>query len=330
MVVHLFKTRQPGYYAVLWLISISVYCTSLRFEPAAAPETGMPLYQMMMPAEGSVSPWFFMAGLLLFMLQGLQVHLLVNQFEVLYKPSFLPWLMYILLMSLFPGMLKFTPALIANSFLLIMLDRLFRIYKCEYAQGYHFEAAAMLSLAACIYLPAAGFILLLIASILLLHPFDWRNWVSACLGFLSPVYLLAVVLFLAGRTDRLMPEPFKSGLTWKIEWNHVLPQGAMVTVVCVLVLYTLSILMLREHFYKNTSRTRSFQQVIVLYSFVALLISLFTPTMPVYKLVMPAIPISIVTGYYLLALKKNWMADTVFLLIMALAVFNQISLPFDP
>ncbi len=174
-------------------------------------ENGMLLYRLITVYADTYGHLYFITGLILFVLQGIQIHLLVNQFEVLYKPSFLPWLMYIVLMGSVPGLLMFSPALLANSFLLLMFDRIFRIYKCDNAQGYHFEAAAMLSLAVCIYLPAASFLLLLIASILILHPFDWRNWVSAFLGFCAPVYLLAVILFLNDRIAMMMTEKFLSG-----------------------------------------------------------------------------------------------------------------------
>lgn len=330
MIVSLFKTRQPGFYVFLTLISIAVFLSGIRNSTLLVSGKGMPLYTLITAFSGASEHIYFIAGIFLFVIQGIQLHFLVSRFEVLYKPSFLPWLIYIVLMAAVPGMLIFSPSLLANTFLLLMFDRLFRIYKSEYAQGYHFEAAFMLSIAVCISLPAASFILLMIASMLILHPFDWRNWVSAFLGFLSPIYLLAIILFLAGRTDVLMPENYLHGFRWAFQWSNVLPSGEKVTSLFILVLYVLSIFKLRENFYKNTSRTRSFQQVVIMYGFIALLISFFTPAIPAYKFVLPAIPLAIVIGYYLLALKKNWMADTFLILLIALAIFNHLKLSFSP
>lgn len=290
----------------------------------------MLLYRLITVYADTSPNLYFVAGLILFILQGIQIHLLVNQFEVLYKPSYLPWLMHILLMGSVPGLLMFSPALLSNSFLLLMFDRIFRIYKCDYAQGYHFEAAAMLSLAVCIYLPVVSFVLLLIASMLILHPFDWRNWVSAFLGFFAPVYLLAIILFLSDNLAMMLPENFLSGYQLAFEIKSVIPASYTVTAVFVILLAGLSILMLRENFYKNTSRTRSYQQVLIIYVFITLVISFFTPGIPLFKFALPAIPLSILIGYYLLAVRKNWIADTALILLVALALFNHLKPPFSP
>ncbi len=97
-----------------------------------------------------------------------------------------------------------------------------------------------------------------------------------------------------------------------------------------MLLAVLSILMLRENFYKNTSRTRSYQQVLIIYVFIALLITFFTPGIPLYKFALPAIPLSILIGYYLLAVRKNRIADTALLLLIALALYNHLKPPFSP
>ncbi len=330
MIVSLFKTRQPGYYAFMSLLSITVFLAGLKSEMRVNTENGMLLYRLITVYADTSQNLYFIAGLILFVLQGIQLHLLVNQFEVLYKPSYLPWLLYIVLMGSVPGVLMFSPALLANSFLLLMFDRIFRIYKCDYAQGYHFEAAAMLSLAVCIYLPAASFILLLIASILILHPFDWRNWVSAFLGFCAPVYLQVIILFLNDSVSHLLRENLLSGYKLTFELKSVIPASYTVTAAFIIFLTVLSILMLRENFYKNTSRTRSYQQVLIIYVFITLLISFFTPETQLFKFALPAIPLSILIGYYLLAVRKNWMADTALILLVVLALFNHLKPPFSP
>lgn len=329
MIVSLFKTRQPGYYVFLSLLSIVVYISVVRSAMLVTSENGMLLYRLITAYADTYGNLYFIAGLILFVLQGIQIHLLVNQFEVLYKSSYLPWLMYMVLMGSVPGLLMFSPALLSNTLLLLMLDRIFRIYKSEYAQGYHFEAAAMLSLAVCIYLPALSFILLLIASILILHPFDWRNWVSAILGFMTPLYMLAFILFLTDRTALMIPENFLSGYQITFKIKSALPPSYTVTAVIVFIISVISILTLRENFYKNTSRTRSYQQVVIIYFFITLLIPFFTPGIPLFKFALPAIPLSILIGYYLLAVRKNWVADTALILLVALALFNHLKLTFS-
>lgn len=330
MIADKFKTRQPGFYVFLSLISILVFLVGAKEESRVYAGESALLYSLIISFTNNSESVYYIAGLILFVLQGIQIHILVNRFEVLYKPSYLPWLVYIAMMASVPGMLMFSPALLANSFLLIMFDRLFRIYKCDYAQGYHFEAAAMLSLAVCTYLPSAGFILLFITAMLILHPFDWRNWVSAFLGFLAPLYLLTFFLFLAGKTELLFSIKNRSGLSWSFQLGNLLPAGVTVTAVFILLLAVLSILMLRENFYKNTSRTRSYQQVIIIYTFLALLILLFTPEIPVFKFILPALPLAIITGYYLLALRKSWIADTILIMLIILILFNHLNLPFIP
>jgi hypothetical protein len=222
----------------------------------------------------------------------------------------------------------FSPALIANTFILLMFDRLFRIYKCEQAQSYHFEAAAMLSLAVCFYLPAVSFILLLIAAFLILHPFDWRNWVSGLLGFSAPFYLLSVFLLITGKADGFIHDLFPSGLNMPFKIHLHLSSNFKVSAFFILILTLLSVLKLRENFYKNNSKTRLFQQVTVIYCFIALLTSLFTPSLPLFRYALVVPGLAVLNGYYMLALRKNGVADSLLILLVTLAMINHFKLPF--
>jgi hypothetical protein len=325
MIVSLFKTRQPGMYVFLVLLSIVVFLIAREKSlPVIQSHAAMPLYRLITLCDQKYWLLYSTLTLIIFVLQGIQIHLLISRFEVLYKASFLPWLMYILLMVLVPGLLVFSPAMIANTFILLMFDRLFRIYKCEHAQGYHFEAAAMLSLAVCFYLPAVSFILLLIAAFLILHPFDWRNWVSGLLGFSAPVYLLSVFLLITGKADGFIPD--RLNMPFKIHLH--LSSNFKVSAFFILILTLLSVLKLRENFYKNNSKTRLFQQVTVIYCFIALLTSLFTPSLPLFRYALVVPGLAVLNGYYMLALRRNWVADSLLILLVTLAILNHFKLPF--
>ncbi|MCC6384400.1 MAG: hypothetical protein LC117_05810 [Bacteroidia bacterium] len=321
MITSLFKTRQPGFYTILVMIALGLFSLGLRNNVLVIRDYSMPLYSIILSIPLNDQTFFFSA-MLLFVLQVIHLNSLVNRFDILYQHSYLPGLMYALLTGCIPEFLVFSPTLLVNSLLLLILDRLFRIFKTEEASRYLFEAACLLSVAALIYLPAAGFLVALLAALLILRPFVIREWLATILGLVTPVYILAFSLFFDNNIRMIIPDWKNTGISLSFDWKNVIPASYKLSVVFISLLMFLSLIKLREHFYKNVARTRSFQQVIFILGGVTLLILLLTSRMQLYRYVILALPCSVMTGYFFIESKKKWIADSLFLLFLVIILIN--------
>ncbi len=317
-----FNTRHPAVYAILVIICVLFFLTGgssffIVTEPA------MPLYQMII-GQSQTHPWIYrMAALLLFALQTVHLNSLVLRFEVINKPSFYPGLMYAVWMGSMPELMVFSPALIASTLMLVMLDRLFRIYKSNYAQSGFFEAAALLSLAVCFYLPAVVFIMLLAAAGLILYPFDWRNWMSALFGLLIPPYLFMVIFFLTDKTEFITSGWQHYRLNIVPTMMKSIPEFYLITLFTGFLFTVFGINRLRMDYYRSSSQTRLFQQIIVLFLFVSLL-SLFFRLPSLYPLVLPVVAMAVLSAFWLHSIKRKWMAEVCLFILLLLAVINRI------
>jgi hypothetical protein len=317
-----FNTRHPAVYALLVIICALLYLSG-GFSSPVVTEPLMPLYRLII-IEGKSNLWIYqVSALLLFVMQTVYLNSLVVRFEVMNKTSFYPGLMYAVWMGSVPELMTFSPALIANTLLLAMLDRLFQIYKSSYAQSCFFEAAVLLSLAICFYLPAAVFVLLMVAAGLILRPFDWRHWMSALFGLLTPPYLLMVIFFLTDKTEYIT-----SG------WQHYrlyiiptvmksIPESYLITLFTGFLFTVLGVHRLRMDYYRSSSQTRLFQQIIVLFLLISLL-SLFFSSSSLSPLVLPVVAMAVLTAILLHAMKRKWMAEVCFFFLLLLAIMNRL------
>jgi hypothetical protein len=76
--------------------------------------------------------------------------------------------------------------------------RILSTYKTERISLHFLDAGLLISLASLFFLPAIVFFLFLLAALILLRPFIWREWTYAVLGLISPYLFLASVYYLTG------------------------------------------------------------------------------------------------------------------------------------
>lgn len=323
MIIKFFKTQQPFAYflfaAIVLVIWFPVYFSGFTINEG----NSMPFYSLLLKL---ISPekkiLYFLLACGLIISQAIQFNIIVSKHDVLYKSSYLPGLFYLLLMSIIPPFISFHPVLIVNSILIIVLDKIFRLYKNEEPLALDFDICVLLSITTMIYLPAAIFILLYLSGLIILRSFSWRDWVIGFMGFLTPVFFVLLYYFLTDRLDEIKALVYDSGITRQFNIKNAIPAGYSVTIVWVSILFVLSILKIRENFYKNAAKTRNYQQIILFFVIISLLMIIFTPSSMLYRFSALSIPLSVVVSYYFLASKKIWVTETLFLLLVAIVFYN--------
>src|SRR5690606_36254705 len=86
--------------------------------------------------------------------------------------------------------------LINNLLLILVLDRIFRLYKATLAYDNIFIAAFLTGLSAGLNVLFSVFFLLLLIGTLYFRTFKFREFFTATLGFFIPVYLIAITSYL--------------------------------------------------------------------------------------------------------------------------------------
>ncbi|MFN0190249.1 MAG: hypothetical protein ACKVQV_16240 [Bacteroidia bacterium] len=323
MLIRSFRTTQIFPVVILVILSASMWFVSKSSTYEIVPANGMPLYDLIVKSLTFIPPFLstFLA-VLLFTSQALHINYIINKHEVLYKQSWLPALMYIIIAGLFPPFLWIHPILFVNSLLILVFDKLFSLYKHPAPLALSFDGAFLLSLAALFYLPTIFLFLFYILCILILRPFSWRLWIVSIMGLLLPFFFAFFYYFWNNELMSFYERVFVSGIKRKIDLAHIFNVKYILSVVIVGILFILSLLKLQTNYFKNVTKSRLIQQLLVLLIPIGILSVLFSRDESLYRYSIIVLPVSIYLAYYFLSGKKRWVMELMFLLLCAGWIYN--------
>lgn len=329
MLIRFFRSSQPGLLFIVPLLAL-LWFIPFVFKPVESfieiPSHPMPVYEWLASIIGKLP---FMAQLILswilISVQAIYLNQLIVRHEVFPRISFLPALLFVTLSVLFPEMQKIQPSLFTNLILLMVLDKIFRMYKNPEPFREVFDSSFLLGVATLVQSSSIAFYFFLWLSLIVLLPFYWRVWVISLLGFALPFYFISIYFFW---TDQL-------GLFWNLKIHAsfsfiktlTLPSDtvAFSLLIFVLLVLVFSIRSVAKHFYKNIIRTRKYFQLIFLFLISGIISLLLTQKISFEGMLPLLIPLSILMAYYFLQIKKMALAEFLFTLLLGLIIFGRVA-----
>jgi hypothetical protein len=229
------------------------------------------------------------------------------------------------LMSLQPEMFSLHPIVIANLFMLFALHKLMQSYRKETSYSEVFDTGLFISLAALFYIPSIVFILLLWIGLILLRPFIWREWVISFFGILVPWIFLIFFYFWSDKLDTLQYDalyytiitPQKSFSAISLSYAEYVQLGIL------LMGALLSSGRFIADLNKGTVRTRSNLFLMVYFLLLAICSVFLAPSYSIAYLSFLSIPFTVFFSSFLLFVRKQWMAELFFLLLIISVFLNQ-------
>src|SRR5690606_38463974 len=213
------------------------------FEPAISNFTGKLLPEKISP-EANV-----LITLILTVIQALLLNNVVNRFNLVGRPSFLPALMYMTLASLMLPFLVLSPILICNFLTIWMADKLLSIHRRTEIKPLMFDLGMIVALGSLVYFPFVVMLLLLWCGLIVFRPFNWREWVAIPVGFATIYFMLGVTYLWFDRMDEFyeiwlpLTYPFPTSIHIDIyDYLVLLP------VLAILVLFVIT---LRKNLFKS-------------------------------------------------------------------------------
>jgi len=323
MFLKLFRSQQPANFFVIPVVALLLWLPAFfHIQPPRDAGVEMPLLRLFGGIQGWPSilfTWALVTG------QAFYLNYLINKYEVLYKPSFLPAFLYVLLMSFCHQVLWLHPVIFVNLLILLSFDKAFSLFKHPTPIRMLFEASFFSGVAFLFFYPAVVFYLLLLLALGIIRSLNVREWMVTLIGFLLPLYFAFIWFFWQGHLSeflltlkpRLPDFQFMNGL--------VLTKALVIEGVFIFALCTLSLLRLRRYFYKNTIRTRSNQRVFVYTLFASASSLLLVPQPMLFHLTLLALPLAVFIGYYFLSFRtRPWISELLFLVLIFLVAWNQV------
>ncbi len=256
--------------------------------------------------------------------QAYLFNMLINRFEVLYKGSNIPVIIFIILYGLLPGFLALSPFLLINTLMPVALWKIFTLYKSERPVTRAFDSGLVFSLMMLCYLPMALLVVFMFLCIAILRPFNWREWAASVLGLLTPAILLFTFLLATDNLHLRNTEVNTDSWLPVIKW-HAVKLHYMIPAVSIAIILFLSFLKLYANYSKNVIRMRKFQLCFMLLFIFLLMIILIPVQQSEARFLVLIPPVCLFLSYYFIAILKNWWFEflsTVIILLIALGYAN--------
>lgn len=322
--IRFFKSPQPAALFSVPFIILVLWLQAFFKHPVSDKETGMLLFDLLSSVL-NLLPAFVqtLIAVALISFEAIYLNNILNRYEVLYKNSFLPALMYTLLMSLALPVLEFHPVILVNLLLLRVIDKTFTLFKNDSPIPSLFDSCFLISIASLIYLPAATMFILFLIALLILRPFNLREWMIALIGFGLPYFFLSVYFFWTDQLSIAWKNIIQNFVPAHLQFGFTIEKPLMFLFIMLGLILLLSLKRLVQHFYKNTVRTRSYQQILILFFIIAAASSFLLKTIPLYQMTILAIPLAVFFGYYFLAAKRRiWFSEMLLWILIGLIVWN--------
>lgn len=248
----------------------------------------------------------------------------INKNSVLRETTNLPSLMYVVVMSCFPEQLSFSPLIFANTFIILYLHTLFRFFHNESATFPVFDAGFFIGLAALFYWPSLFLFPLIWVSLILLRPFNWKEWISSLLGVILPFLVFSTGLYwfdmLSVSSIRSMLEPF-----YRFNLSTVFNETYILLAVILALLLVASMV----KFFLDIStfakvKTRKYLILLVWFFAFAALSYLVSTKRSMISLSFLAVPLAVLFSNYFISLRNQILSELLFILLLAAVIYNQV------
>jgi hypothetical protein len=266
-----------------------------------------------------------MAGLalLLILLQAIYFNSVINRHSLLYKNTYIPAAVYVIICSLDTGLATLYPQLVANIFLLFFLNKIFSLPDTQNPVLLLFDAGMMIALASLFSFETVLIFPFLIYAVALIRPFHWREYAVSCLGLLIPYYFTIIIFYLADRHEFFYAY-YRNDL-FNLQMNRIymaLPVLVPLSVLGVILAFSFGKLL--ANYYKNMIKIRIFQQLLLFFLVITILL-FFLNNIPSFRsIIFTAAPISVFVAYYFLGDKRIWMKNLLFITLIGSIVYFQL------
>jgi hypothetical protein len=323
--INIFKIYNP--LNIIWLIII-LFITRMGYVLHAPDKLEFifvePFARLLVPLSYeyafSAGSNIFLASLLV-LGQALLINYMVNFYNLLGKPTFLPALLYVTLSALFAPFMVLSAPLICNFLVIWVLFKLLSFYKSDDAKSTAYDLGIIVAVGSLIYLPFIYLFLSIWIALIIFKPFNWREWVSGILGYLTVFFFLAVFYYLNNRLGSFYNiwAPLGTKFPNRINLNY-LNYLVLVPVALLLVLYFFK---LQQNYLKSYVQVRKSFQLLFIIFLIAGLSFYVKAEFNLNHFLLCAVPASVFFSYYFVNANIKWFYETLYLILLISIVYFQ-------
>ena len=327
MLLRIFKGTTPGVIFLIAVIFIAVWM-SVFIQPASGVQNSpygyqMPLYELMMTVLGSGR---FLATTLSFLITALIIFLIVNFNTTNFfinERTFLPALLFILIVGIFPEYQNLNPVLPASLLFILALKRIIASYHKQGVAYNFFDAGILISTGSLFYANLIWFGVIIIIGIVLLRSVNIFELAVTLLGLLTPFLITFGLYYVLGYDLQTLMSLIYNNL-FSDTASYSFPRLTIVTLVfeAIIVLVSAGFIVMLQNTKKIKSR-KTFSLLIWVFV-ISLAVYLSVPSVSVEMIWLTAIPVSYFFSHYFVFSKKKLVSEIIFTILLILVLLIQL------
>ncbi len=318
--------RSPNPFNILWLIAL-LFLTrigGLVHFPAHADASFTGLFSRLLisvPNENPTASGQVFWSAIVVLLQAVWFNYIINNNNLLGKPSFLPALMYITVTALFTSFLTLSAPLACNFLLIWMLQKVLDLYKTEDATSTAYDLGLIVGIGTLIYFPFIALFLAIWTGLLIFRPFNWHEWVSAIMGVLTIFFFLSVYYYCSNHNAAFQAFWLSFDADFP-QVNFKLPYRFLVLFPLVLI-FILGLFRLQSNFLKSMVVVRKTFQTLLFMLLIIVLACCIKTDFSFNHFLLLAMPVAVFTAYYFLYASKKWIYESLYFVLLASILYFQ-------
>ncbi|MEI7898038.1 MAG: DUF6427 family protein [bacterium] len=196
MFIKFFKSSFFIQYLVIGIIGLSLWLSAFLNPPGMPlPEGPVPLYALLYNWLHDMPFLSTLIGFCLVLTETYWLTRILSHHELVLKNSSLSALVFVVMMSFLPGQLTLNPINIALAFMILILHHLLISYNKPEHLDRIFAAGFFTAIASMFYLPFVLWFVFVVISFLVFRAGNWRAWMAAIIGLITPVLYLSAWYF---------------------------------------------------------------------------------------------------------------------------------------
>lgn len=227
----------------------------------------------------------------------------------------MPGMIYALICSAFPILSHLTPALVASTFVILVLYRVLVTFRLEGLSYNYFDAGILLSVAGILYLPTLIFYPALLIILGILRQYQWREWAFTLAGLAVPFIFLFSYYYLADKSVAGLVTVIMDSLSQggKEEFSplHIVFLITTGVVIVIGSFYIVRVIGLMK------IQNRKFFMIFFWIFVFSIVIYAIVPAVSSEIIYFTAIPVAFLAGNYFMQCRPTWTNNLLFLLLAA-------------
>jgi hypothetical protein len=259
-------------------------------------------------------------AIILISIQAIYLNIIVNEYKLVENNSHLTSLIFVLFNSCFIKLFSLNQVVIANTFILLGVHQLLRVYDTKGGFALSFNAGFLISIATVIYLPNGVLLLFLWFGLIYMISPKWRDFIITLIGFSIPVIYVVCYSYFFGDLEGFKWTDYIKEV-FNLRWSEfsVLLKVLFFVILSVIIL---SFMRITSFMNKGALRTRKMLVVIIIMTVFGFGTLLLNKVDYLATFVLLTIPISIVVANFFQNIKKKWLSELLFITLLGLIISN--------